>query len=173
VGVDQQTDEAFAAFVAAQQRALLRTAYLLTGDRDSARDLVQTALARTYLRWRHIRRTDAPEVYVRRVMVTTHAGWFRRRVDEVLQADPPERGLADAVDAADAIDERDAMWTLLRMLPPGQRACVVLRYYEDLSEREVAEALGCSVGSVKRQTSRAMDKLRTALGGATTMEVSR
>ncbi|MFL6139983.1 MAG: SigE family RNA polymerase sigma factor [Frankiaceae bacterium] len=169
--MDPETDEAFAAFVAAQQGALLRTAYLLTGDRDSARDLVQTALAKTYLRWRHIRRSDAPEVYVRRVMVTTHAGWFRRRVDEVLHAVPPER--ADDDDEATAVAERDAMWALLRTLPPGQRACMVLRYYEDLSEREVAEVLGCSAGSVKRQTSRAMDKLRAALGGATTMEVSR
>ena len=168
--MDPETDEAFAAFVAARQRDLLRTAYLLTGDRDSARDLVQTALARTYLRWPHIRRTDAPEVYVRRVMVTTHAGWFRRRVDEVLAAEPPDRGLADA---AGAVDERDAMWALLRTLPRGQRACVVLRYYEDLSEREVAEALGCSAGSVKRQTARAMDKLRAALGGSTTVEVPR
>jgi RNA polymerase sigma-70 factor (sigma-E family) len=170
VGVDKDTAEQFALFVAAHQSRLLRTAYLLTGDRESARDLVQTALAKTYVRWRHIRRTDAPEVYVRRVLVTTHAGWHRRRLVEVLHGTPPE---VPYDDATSSVNERDAMWAVIRTLPPGQRACVVLRYYEDLSEAAVAELLGCSVGSVKRQTSRALQKLKTALGGANAMEVSR
>lgn len=155
----------FSAYVAARQRALLRIAFLLTGDHHAAEDLVQTALARTYLAWSGIRDKAALDGYVRRAMINEHTSWWRRawRRAERTTDTVPERPSGDATAE---IVERDEVWELVQSLAPRQRAAVVLRFYEDLSEVETAEALGCSVGTVKSQTSRALKTLRTRMAGA-------
>jgi RNA polymerase sigma-70 factor (sigma-E family) len=161
--VDEQGREAFRAYVAARSAALLRTAYLLTGSRADAEDLLQTALAKTYLAWDRIREREAVDGYVRRVMVNTQTSWWRRRrVDEYPTDAVPER--PSGRDATEDLALHDALWTALAALPKRQRAMVVLRYYEDLSEAETAEVLGVSVGTVKSTTSRALVKLRDTAG---------
>ncbi|MFF4396739.1 SigE family RNA polymerase sigma factor [Streptomyces sp. NPDC001480] len=146
-------------FVRARWSRLVRTAYLLTGDAHHAEDLTQTALAKAYRSWRRVSRSDNPEAYVRRMLVTCNSDRFRkRRVTEALTAAPPETTRRD--DAVSRVDERGALVGALAELPPRQRAVVVLRYWEDLSEAEVAEALGCSPGTVKSQASKALAKLR-------------
>lgn len=160
---------AFDAMVDAHARALLRTAFLLTGDAHLAEDLLQTALARTWTRWRTIRDTERADAYVRRVMATTCTAWWRRR----WRAEVPTRDLPDvpgAVDAISGVDHRDEMARALARLTVRQRATVVLRFYEDMSEADVAAALGCSVGTVKSTRSRALATLRTVL--AAPMEVT-
>lgn len=159
-GVGQQ--EEFDAFVAARSTALLRTAVLLTRDVGLAEDLVQTALAKTWFAWRRIEVT--PEAYTRRVLVNTYASWWRRKWNgEHPTEELPEPGSgAGGNDRPDShrVDDRTDLWAALARLPKRQRAIVVLRYYEDLSEQETAEAMGCSVGTVKSQASRALAKLR-------------
>ncbi|MEQ4207032.1 SigE family RNA polymerase sigma factor [Actinopolymorpha sp. B9G3] len=152
----------FSAYVAARHHALVRTAFLLTGDHHTAEDLAQTALARTYLAWERIRDKGSLDAYVRRVMVNEHTTWWRRawRRRERSTDNVPEREVWSPPD----MGERAEVWTLVCSLPPRQRAAVVLRYYEDLSEAETAQALGCSVGTVKSQTSRAIATLRERLG---------
>ena len=148
----------FDEFVAGAGARLGRTAALLTGDRHQAEDLVQTALAKTYLRWHRLREPAAAEAYVRRVMVTTLIRWRRRRwLGEIPAAELPEHAGQDAYGAADT---RDLLRTALLRLPPPQRAVLVLRYYEDMSEDEAARVLGCSRGTVKSRTSRALAALR-------------
>lgn len=152
----------FSAYVAERQHALKRTAYLLTGDHHSAEDLVQSALARVYLAWGKINDHKALDAYVRRTMINEHTSWWRRawrkaeRTTDTVPELPEPTGQPDHA-------ERDEVWTLVKSLPPKQRAAVVLRYYEDLSEADTAAALGCSVGNVKRQTSRALASLRARL----------
>jgi RNA polymerase sigma-70 factor (sigma-E family) len=161
--VDEQGREDFRAYVTGRSPALLRTAYLLTGNRADAEDLLQTALAKTYLAWDRIREREALDGYVRRVMVNTQTSWWRRRkVDEYATDELPERG-SDRDVAGDLV-LHDALWTALSSLPRRQRAMVVLRYYEDLSEAETAAVLGVSVGTVKSTTSRALMKLRDSSG---------
>ena len=150
-------DTAFEEYVVARSAALLRTAYLLTGNRADAEDLLQTALAKTYLAWDRIRDREAIDGYVRRTLVNTQTSFWRRRRPESLFDQPPERPGRDA--HADA-DLHDALWTALGRLGNKQRAIVVLRYYEDLSEAETASLLGISVGTVKSTTSRALASLR-------------
>ncbi len=154
------TDTAgFEEFVAARSPRLLRVCYLLTRDWASAEDLLQTALAKSWFAWDRIRRDD-PEAYVRAVVANTYASWWRRRWrGEVPTEKLPERA-ATAQDAMRDVDERDEMWTALGRLPRRQRAVVVLRFFEDLTERQTADALGISVGTVKSQTSRALATLR-------------
>ena len=160
--MDDTGREAFRAYVAARSPALLRTAYLLTGSRPDAEDLLQTALAKTYLAWDRIRDREAVDGYVRRVMVNTQTSfWRRRRVTEVATDELPERAGRDA--HAD-LDLHDALWDALQTLTRKQRAMVVLRYYEDLPEAEVARVLGVSVGTVKSTTSRALASLRDHSG---------
>jgi RNA polymerase sigma-70 factor (sigma-E family) len=160
----------FAEFVGARGQALQRTAYLLTNDWALAEDLVQTALARAYPRWGRIVRDD-PEAYVRRIVVNTWSSWWRRRWrGEVPTQELPEHAAADVFAAS---DRRDALRVALERLPRRQRAIVVLRYHEDMSEAQVAHALGISVGTVKSQASRALAKLRddaalTGYGAAVT-----
>ena len=150
--------ELFASYVAARSPALLRTAYLLTGRQADAEDLLQTALAKTYLAWGSVREREALDSYVRRIMVNTRTSWWRRRkVDERPTEQLPERPGRDQT--AD-LDLHDALWTALARLPQRQRATVVLRYYEDPSEAETAQVLGVSVGTVKSTTSRALTRLR-------------
>jgi RNA polymerase sigma-70 factor (sigma-E family) len=146
----------FDAFVAASSRRLLATAYLLTGDHGRAEDLLQTALARTWLVWA---RVESPEPYVRRAMVNTYASWWRRRWRD----ERPTDDLADRAYVEESVDQHD-LWVALRRLPRGQRAVLVLRFYEDLTEVETAQVLGCSVGTVKSQSFKALAKLRSDPG---------
>jgi RNA polymerase sigma-70 factor (sigma-E family) len=146
----------FDAFVAARSPGLLRTAYLLTRDRGQAEDLLQTALTKSWFAWRRI--DGAPEAYVRRVIATTYATWWRRRWRaEAPTADLPEVATPDGTTAVDA---RDALDRAIGRLPRRQRAIIVLRYYDDLSEAEIAAALGISAGTVKSQAARALATLR-------------
>ncbi|MGP3934573.1 SigE family RNA polymerase sigma factor [Nonomuraea sp. KM88] len=150
----------FGAFVAARATSLLRVAYLACGDETEAEDLLQTALERTYRSWDRVLH-DSPEPYVRRVIINAAISRARRRaiLNIIPMHSPPERA-ARATD----VDLRHVLMEALRALPPRQRAVVVLRYWEDLSETQTAEVLGCSVGTVKSQASKAMAKLRAALG---------
>jgi RNA polymerase sigma-70 factor (sigma-E family) len=155
-------EEQFREFVAARSAALLRTAYLLTGDWATAEDLLQTALTKTYLAWKRLGGIEAVESYARRVMVNTSTSWWRRRwhgerPTEVL----PERAGVDEI--SQQLD-RDLLWRHLRQLPTRQRAVLVLRYYEDMSEAQTAAMLNISPGTVKSQASRALATLRRRMG---------
>jgi len=153
--------ESFDEFVATRSTRLLRTAYLLTHDRALAEDLVQTSLAKAWFAWARIE--GQPDAYVRRVMVNTYSSWWRRRWNgEEATAELPERGVGSGHRPADdvRVDDRTDLWRALARLPRRQRAVVVLRFYEDLSEAETAEIMQCSVGTVKSQASRALAKLR-------------
>jgi RNA polymerase sigma-70 factor, ECF subfamily len=164
--VDAEAEGAFREFVTARTSALLRAAYLLTGDAGDAEDAVQQALTRVYLAWPRIRHREAVDAYARRTLVREVASWRRRRrIRFVLAASVPER---PAAAEATSSDERDALRPALLGLSPRQRAVVVLRFYEDMSEREVAETLGISTGAVKQHTSRALDRLRRALAESAT-----
>jgi RNA polymerase sigma-70 factor (sigma-E family) len=146
----------FDEFVAARSSALLRTAYLLTHDHALAEDLLQTALARSWAAWDRI--DGNPEAYVRKVLVNTFASWWRRKWNgEQPTDDLPEAGSPDPSRGAD--DSHD-LWQAMERLPRRMRAVVVLRYFEDLTEAQTAHLLGCSVGTVKSQTSKALAKLR-------------
>jgi RNA polymerase sigma-70 factor (sigma-E family) len=152
----------FRRFVVARSPALLRSAWLLTGNWATAQDLVQTALVKSWSHLGSIRASDDPEPYVRQVMVTTYASWWRRRWRaEIPTGLLPER--ADD-DVYAAVDTRVALVQALGSLPPRQRAVVVLRYFDDLSEAQTAVALGCSVGTVKSQASKALATLRANQG---------
>jgi len=150
----------FDEFVATRSTRLLRTAYLLTHDRALAEDLVQTSLAKAWFAWGRV--DGQPDAYVRRIMVNTYSSWWRRRWNgEQATADLPERAAAAGHRPEDVrVDDRTDLWRALARLPKRQRAVVVLRFYEDLSEIETAEILQCSVGTVKSQASRALAKLR-------------
>jgi RNA polymerase sigma-70 factor (sigma-E family) len=157
VGSGGRVHEAtFDEFVAARSRALLRTAYLLTHDHALAEDLLQTALTKAWFAWRRI--DGDPEPYVRRILVNTYASWWRRKWN----GEHPTDELPDRPSAGPARpnSEPTDLWTAMARLPRRQRAVVVLRYFEDLTEAQTAEALGCSVGTVKSQTSKALAKLR-------------
>ncbi|MCI4064134.1 SigE family RNA polymerase sigma factor [Micromonospora sp. R77] len=157
-------EEEFREFVAARSGALLRTAYLLAGDWATAEDLLQTALTKTYLAWKRLGGIEAIEPYARRVLVNTSTSWWRRRwhgerPTEVL----PERA---GVDEIEQQLDRDLLWRHLSALPARQRAVLVLRFYEDLSEAQTAALLEISPGTVKSQTFRALGTLRRRLGSA-------
>ena len=154
-------EHAFDAFVAARSGALIRSAYLLTGDQQLAEDLVQTALARCSLRWARIVAKGDPEPYVRTVLYREHVSWWRRRkVAEVLVDDLPEPRQRHSGDFTDEVVTADSMRVALLQLPPRQRAVLVLRYFEDYSETEVATMLGCSVGTVRSHNARGLAHLR-------------
>ncbi|MEV0622982.1 SigE family RNA polymerase sigma factor [Nonomuraea sp. NPDC050404] len=146
------------AFVTRAWPRLLRTAYLLTREWDAAEDLVQTALLKAWLAWPRL--GDEREAYVRKIIVNVHVSWWRRRWRraEVTSGSLPDR--SQVADHMGQADERELVWQALGRLPARQRAVVVLRYFEDLTEAQTAETLGCSVGTVKSQTSRALAKLR-------------
>lgn len=150
--------DGFREFVAARSPALLRTAWLLTGDEHLAEDLLQTALARTWPRWSRLHPGGNAEAYVRRVMVNTCLSWRARRWNgEWATEHLPE---LEDVDPHDRVLDRAQLADVLRHLPARQRAVLVLRFFEDCSEQQTADALGCSVGTVKSQTSRALARLR-------------
>lgn len=152
--------EGFDEFVVGCSPGLLRTAYHLTHDVGLAEDLLQTSLVKVWGAWRRVDGDPLP--YARRVLVNTYvSSWRRRWRAEIPDEAAHEPGAVVAVDATRARDERDAMWTALARLPRRQRAVLVLRYYEDLTEAQVADVLGVSVGTVKSQASRGLDKLRS------------
>lgn len=155
----EDRDADFAAYLAARQPALLRTAYLLTGQRADAEDLLQISLAKLYLAWDRVRDRESVDAYVRRIMVNEQnslwrRAWKRRElaVDAVPEREPHHDRPDDGVG--------DSLWSFVQTLPKKQRAVVVLRYYEELSEAETADVLGISVGTVKSQSSRALAALR-------------
>jgi RNA polymerase sigma-70 factor (sigma-E family) len=145
--------------------ALSRYALMLAGDQHTAQDLVQETMVRVQLNWRKVAKADVPERYVRRMMLNQYLDWRRgswlRRV--LLRADPVEPPARGNDLAADAVD-RDMVWAALATLPRQQRAALVLRYYEDLADAEVAEALGCTVGTARGYISRALSTLRSDSG---------
>lgn len=160
--MDAEDRRAFDALVDYRATSLLRTAYLLTGDWGTAEDLLQTALVKTWFTWDRLRDKDAAEAYVRQVMARTFATWWRRKWrGELATGEMPDIASRDPY--AD-VDARHALRRALAELSPRQRAIVVLRFYEDLSEAQVADLLGCSVGTVKSTASRALARLRGLVG---------
>ncbi len=157
----------FADFVAARSPALFRAAYLMVGDHGLAQDLVQEALTKTYVAWPRLREVANAEAYTRKAITTTYISWWRRRSwnaerprDDVPDA-PPGHG---SVDQHAEVVDREWLWCELQCLPPRQRAAIVLRYYEDLTEAQTAEAMGCAVGTVKSQVAHGLKRLREQLG---------
>jgi RNA polymerase sigma-70 factor (sigma-E family) len=160
-------DDEFADFFAATWPRLYRTTYAVTGDPGAAEDALQSAYAKAYASWRRVRAADRPEAYVRRmalneVLTVRRRAWWRA---ERPHAVPPEPAPLRSPHAD--TDDHDAVWQAVVALPPRQRAVVVLRYYEELSEAEIAEVLGCSRGTVKSQAADALAKLRR--GNAATL----
>jgi len=152
-------DADFTAYLQARQASVLRTAYLLSGDRHTAEDLVQTAFAKLYLAWDRVRDQGSIDGYLRRILVNEHNSLWRRPWKK------REHATDEVPEPTPALDEYDdgrsaALWELVQSLPKKARAVLVLRYYEELSEAETAEILGVSVGTVKSQTSRALAALR-------------
>lgn len=157
--MDEQTWRAFDDFARARMPQMLRFAHVLTGDPHAAADLVQDALERAMLAWPRVSRQGDPEGYVRRTMVNRNISIWRKLRRERLVDDPPEQ-------QEDPPAGRDlALWEQLRRLPPKQRAVLVLRYYEDLTEQQTADIVGCSVGTVKSQASKAIANLRKHVNG--------
>ncbi|MBZ4323379.1 SigE family RNA polymerase sigma factor [Streptomyces huiliensis] len=151
----------FSSYVRARGPVLQRTARSLTANPCDAEDLLQTALTKTYLAWERIEDHRALDGYVRRALVNTRTSqWRKRKVEEYPCEELPEREAPPAADPAEAQALRDAMWRAVHRLPDRQRAMVVLRYYEDLTEAQTAELLGVSIGTVKSAVSRALGKLR-------------
>ncbi|QFZ72019.1 SigE family RNA polymerase sigma factor [Streptomyces fagopyri] len=158
----------FREFVAARSRSLLHTAYLLTGDWEQGRDLLQTALASTARRWSHLRDRQQPEIYVRRALYHAQVdrfrllSWGRETVTDAL----PDQPSTQAADWADTVVQRQDIMAALRRLPKRQRAVIVLRYFEDRPDSEIAEILGVTPGTVRSQTHKALVSLRTGLADA-------
>jgi RNA polymerase sigma-70 factor (sigma-E family) len=158
-------DEAdFAQFVQGTSARLFRSAYALCGDYQLAEDAVQAAFASAYVSWRRVRNADNPEAYVRRILTNQVLSWWRRKGSraEWPEATPPETGRVDSPE--DQLVDSDLVWQAIGTLPPRQRAVIVLRYYEDLSEREIAKTLGIQPGTVKSQASAALTTLRRLIG---------
>ncbi|GAA2377860.1 hypothetical protein Cme02nite_20050 [Catellatospora methionotrophica] len=151
--------DGFHEFVVARGGALSRTAFLLTGEHYAAEDLVQSALAKAAMRWRWLVEHTQPEAYIRRIMINEQISWWRRRPARPV-AQVPER---PGPDESGQVVDRIALGHALNTLTPRQRAVVVLRFYEDLSEADTAALMGCSVGTVKSQTHLALGHLRRAL----------
>jgi RNA polymerase sigma-70 factor (sigma-E family) len=154
-----RSPDGFAEFVEARSPSLLRAAWLLTGDVGKAEDLLQTVLARAWRNWQRIRSDGNPEAYVRQMLYTTFLSWWRRR----WRGEIPTEGMPDQPGMGDLAGEsavRDAMRRALNRLSPRQRAVLVLRFLEDLSVAETSALLGCTDGTVKTQTSRALAAMR-------------
>jgi RNA polymerase sigma-70 factor (sigma-E family) len=149
--------EDFSAFAVSRWPGLVRLAFGLTGDRWAAEDLAQATLARAYVAWRRVSRADDPDAYLRRILVNASNRRFRRRRVTEQPGDPPETAVEDP---AELVSDRAVLLAALRQLPARQRAVVVLRYWEDLTDTQIAATLGCSPGTVRSQLSRALAKLR-------------
>ena len=153
----------FDEFVLARQQRMLRTAYLLCGDWHLAEDLTQNALAKVYVGWARIQRADNVDAYVHRMLFRTYVDTYRRRrKQEILSAAVPD--VADGADIANHGEVRIALLAALAQVTPRYRAVLVLRFWEDRSITEAAEALGISEGSVKSHTHRGLQQLRSVLG---------
>ncbi|GLP65069.1 MULTISPECIES: SigE family RNA polymerase sigma factor [unclassified Streptomyces] len=158
----------FRDFVAARSRSLLHTAYLLTGDWEQGRDLLQTALASTARRWSKLRDREQPEIYVRRALYHAQVdrfrllSWGRETVTDTL----PDRPQGQSGDLADSVVQRQDIMAALRRLPRRQRAVIVLRYFEDRPDHEIATILGVAQGTVRSQTHKALATLRATLSEA-------
>ncbi|GAA3817581.1 SigE family RNA polymerase sigma factor [Streptomyces phyllanthi] len=171
-GRKQARDAQFQSFFIGRWPRLLRTAFLLTGEQHAAEDLVQTTFEQVYVAWSRVASADDPDTYVRRVMINAHARRHRRRLKEFLapRSDSPlVPELPDGGDRIAQADDRGALLKALSQLPPRQREAVVLRYWEDLSEGQAAEAMGCSVGAVKSNAAKGIAKLRALPGLAETV----
>jgi RNA polymerase sigma-70 factor (sigma-E family) len=168
-------EQGFEEYATARWVMLSRLALLLTGSEVAAQELVQVTLEKVYVAWPRVVDLEAPDAYVRRIMVNTLASQHRRafRRHEVSVADPPD--LPEPPAHEGAVADHELLWPLVCALPPRQRAVVVLRFYEDLSEREIADALGCSAGTVKSTAHDAMAALRRAVSalGTTPQGVDR
>lgn len=153
---------AFSEFVEARSASLFRTAFLLVGDHQLAQDLLQEALVKTLIAWPRLRDRANLDAYTRRIIVTTSISWRRRRSFH----EWPSRALPERVgpDPVEDVVTHDAVVAALLTVPPRQRAAIVLRYYQDLTETQTAEVMGCSVGSVKSQVSAGLRRLRESLG---------
>jgi RNA polymerase sigma-70 factor (sigma-E family) len=159
--MDAAEDAEFSDFMHGRWAQVVRLGYGLTGDLQIAEDLAQTAFARAYASWPRVRRAADPDAYVRKIVVNANLNRFRkRRVIEHLTGTVPE--VAQPGDPAGRHEDRAALMAALLRLPYGQRAVVVLRYWLDMTEAEVAAVMGCSVGNVKSQASRALAKLRNS-----------
>jgi RNA polymerase sigma-70 factor (sigma-E family) len=169
--MDIEDENRFREFVGARSKALLQTAYLLTGDWEDGRDLVQGALAALARRWGRLADPAHAEAYVRKAVYHAHIdktrrlAWRRERATGSVPDTPAPGG-----DPADAVAERDAVLAALRRLPPGQRAVVVLRYFEDRSDGEIAELLGIATGTVRSQHHKALKALRVTVSENSTRE---
>ncbi len=166
----ERQEAAFHEFVALRSSRLFGTALLVVGDHQLAQDLLQESLVKTYVAWPRLREVGSAEAYARRVIVTTATSWRRRRSFH----ERPAEALPDLVvgDVADVIAADADLWRQLLALPPRQRAAVVLRYCQDLSEAQTAELMGCSVGTVKRHASRGLAKLRDRMGAEFSLPTS-
>ena len=162
--MDDSRDCAYADFVRDRSHALLRSAFLLTGDQHLAEDLVQEALARTHRAWSRLERPSNAEAYARKVMYHAQVSiWRRPKVAESLPGEGLELHGGSTDDPAEATVRRVTLQRALLALSPKQRAVIVLRYYEDLSEAQIADVLGVTPGTVKSQSSKAMATLRRQL----------
>jgi RNA polymerase sigma-70 factor (sigma-E family) len=150
----------FEEYAAARWPVLFRTALLLTGDRAAAEDLAQATLVKVFASWAKVRRADSPDAYVRRMLVNEFVSDRRRTARRIALAPEPPPDLVPADDPSQRLD----LWRHVLALPPRQRAVLVLRFYEDLTEVETAHVLGVSVGTVKSQAHDALRTLRTRLG---------
>lgn len=149
-------------FVSTRGPSLLRFAYLLTGDAHQAEDIVQEALARAHLRWKQIDSYDVPEAYVRKVVLRQYLSWRRRRSSsEIAVAAVPDR--ADGADVSDQVADRQQLSVLLAGLPKMQRAVIVLRYFEDRGDEDIARLLGCAPATVRSHAARGLNRLRAAI----------
>jgi RNA polymerase sigma-70 factor (sigma-E family) len=161
-----RAEAGFASFVREQTPALLRTAYLLTGNGNAAEELVQDTLVRLYPKWDRVERADAPLAYVRRSLANAFVNHQRRASRrEFAYAELPER--ADERDDFGRVVDRDEIWKRLATLPDRQRAALVLRFFEGLSDEDAADALGCRVGTVRSLISRGLATLRLAMAAET------
>jgi RNA polymerase sigma-70 factor (sigma-E family) len=151
----------FDELVTTRGTALRRLALMLCGDPHLADDLVQNTLVKAYRRWSRIAASRQPEAYVKAMIVNEHLSWWRRRTNREVPADIEPGAAPAAPDFAGAQASRDAAWTLLGELPARQRAVLVLRYYEDLPDAEIARVLGCGESTVRSQATRALATLRT------------
>ena len=152
----------FEEYARARAAPLLRFAYLIARDRHLAEDLVQEALSKAHRSWHRIERIDNPDLYVRRIVVNQLLSWRRRRswFAELTVAELPE-GWTNS-DVATEVVQRDAVWSMLAGLPPRQRAVIVLRFYEQLPDWDIAQVLGCSEATVRSHASKALARLRAA-----------
>jgi RNA polymerase sigma-70 factor (sigma-E family) len=158
----QSDEDGFTDFARAYSATLFRTAYLMTGDYQRAEDLLQTTLVRVYQRWPRVETMDQPAAYARKVLVSQVVSWWRRRSSHELRL--PLRDEPALRDRMDEVVEHERVWKAVLSLPPRQRAVTVLKYYEDMSEAEIAKTLDMAPGTVKSHAHAAGRRLADLLG---------